>query len=192
MPDLPRCHWALRDPMMRRYHDTEWGVPVHDGRALWEKLMLDGFQAGLAWSVILRKREALRRAFEGFEPQRVAQFDEADIQRLLQDASIIRSRSKIQATIGNARAYLAMAAVGESFADWCWAWVGGRPLIGASPAVTQSPLSRELSVALKKRGFTFVGPVIVYAWMEAVGMINDHEPSCYRQAQLATGTLCRS
>lgn len=132
MTDRPklRCGWAQNDPLMRAYHDDEWGVPEHDGRALWEKLMLDGFQAGLAWIIILRKRDAFRAAFAAFDPEAVARFGEEDVLRLLADEGIVRSRAKIEATIGNARAYLAMQEAGEDFADYCWSFVDGRPLVG--------------------------------------------------------------
>lgn len=179
-----RCVWAEHDPLMRAYHDEEWGVPERDSRALWEKLMLDGFQAGLSWITILRKREAFRRAFRGFDPAVVAKFGRRDVARMMKDAGIVRSRAKIEATIGNARAYLAMAAAGEDFSTWIWTMAGGRPIRqtrrkpGDIPAKT--PLSEEISAALKKRGFKFVGPVIVYAWMQAVGLVDDHVVGCFR------------
>jgi DNA-3-methyladenine glycosylase I len=177
-----RCVWADTNPLMQAYHDTEWGVPERDSRALWEKLMLDGFQAGLSWLTILKKRDAFRRAFEGFDPEKVARFGQQDIERLLQDAGIIRSRAKIEATIGGARAYLAMAESGEDFSAWCWNFTGGKPVqndTGTVPAKTA--LSEEISTALKQRGFKFVGPVIVYAWMQAVGLVNDHAADCFRR-----------
>ena len=183
-PMLCRCSWAESDPLMRAYHDTEWGVPEHDGRALWEKLMLDGFQAGLSWLIILRKRDAFRRAFQGFDPQVVAQFGEDDIARLVVDADIIRSRAKIVATIGNARAYLAMKEAGEDFSAFVWGMAGNAPiqnhLQSRGDVPVKTPLSEAISVALKKRGFKFVGPVIVYAWMQAVGIVNDHVADCFR------------
>jgi DNA-3-methyladenine glycosylase I len=166
---------------MIAYHDAEWGVPEHDSRALWEKLMLDGFQAGLSWSIILRKREAFRKAFKNFNPEKVARFGAADVTRLMNDAGIVRSRAKIEATIGGARAYLAMREAGEDFSSFVWGMAGGKPLQGSGKILTQSPLSEEISKALKKRGFKFVGPVIVYAWMQAVGIVNDHAASCYRR-----------
>jgi DNA-3-methyladenine glycosylase I len=179
---LQRCAWAGNDPQMRAYHDEEWGVPERDSRALWEKLMLDGFQAGLAWITILRKRDAFREAFKGFDPVVVARFDEADVSRLLGDAGIVRSRSKIEATIGNARAYLEMREVGEDFSEFVWGMAGGVPIIGDGVHLpVKSPLSEQISVALKKRGFKFVGPVIVYAWMEAVGIVDDHAAGCFRR-----------
>jgi DNA-3-methyladenine glycosylase I len=182
---LTRCAWAGNDPLMQAYHDEEWGVPERDPRALWEKLQLDGFQAGLAWITVLRKRDAFRKAFEGFDPEKVAKFGEEDVERLLGDAGIIRSRSKIEATIGNARIYLEMRDAGEDFADFCWAFVDGEPLHGDGielPAKT--PLSEAFSKELKRRGFKFVGPTIVYAWMQAVGLVNDHSLDCFRRDQM--------
>jgi DNA-3-methyladenine glycosylase I len=176
-----RCAWAQSDPLMAAYHDNEWGVPEYDGRALWEKLMLDGFQAGLSWSTILRKRDAFRKAFRQFDPKKVARFTEADVKRLMGDAGIVRSRAKIEATIGNARAYLAMQAAGEDFSAFVWGFAGGKPIRGSGSIPTQTPLSAELSKALKARGFKFVGPVIVYAWMQAVGIVDDHAAACFRR-----------
>lgn len=180
-----RCAWAEGDPLMRAYHDEEWGVPEYDSRALWEKLMLDGFQAGLSWSTILRKREAFREAFQGFEPEVVATFTEADVARLLANAGIVRSRAKIDGTIKNARAYLAMAEAGEDFAPFVWGLAGGAPIQNAWESArdvpAKTPLSEEISAALKKRGFIFVGPVIVYAWMQATGIVNDHVRDCFRR-----------
>ena len=155
---------------------------MRDGRALWGKLALDGFQAGLSWRTILYRREAFHRAFQGFDPEAVARFGPDDVTRLLDDPGIIRSRAKIEATIGNARAYLAMASAGEDFATFVWNMAGGKTIVndgGAVPAKT--PLSEEISAALKKRGFKFVGPVIVYAWMQAVGIVNDHAVDCFRR-----------
>ena len=166
---------------MQVYHDEEWGVPERDSRALWEKLMLDGFQAGLSWSTILYKREAFRCAFAGFEPARVARFTARDVERLLSDAGIVRSRAKIEATIGNARAYLAMQANGEDFSTFVWRLAGGEVIRSDGPVPTQTPLSVALSRELKKRGFTFVGPTIVYAWLQAVGIVDDHTAGCFRR-----------
>lgn len=178
-----RCAWAQSDPMMRDYHDQEWGVPVRDSRLLWETLMLEGFQAGLSWSIILKRREAFREAFAGFEPEAVAKFDEADVERLMANPGIIRARAKIVATIGGAKAYLAMLEAGEDFSEFAWAFVEGKPIRNETGEVfAKTPLSEEISVALKKRGFKFVGPVIVYAWMQAVGLVNDHEAECFRRA----------
>jgi DNA-3-methyladenine glycosylase I len=176
-----RCAWAENDPLMREYHDTEWGVPVRDSRALWELLMLEGFQAGLSWITVLRKREAFRKAFKGFDPVKVARFTEADIERLLADPGIIRSRAKIQATIQAARIYLEMQKAGEDFSLFLWSIVGGKPLLNSGPLPAQTPLSAEMSKQLKKRGFKFVGPTIVYAFMQASGMVNDHSPTCFRR-----------
>ncbi|MFC0268671.1 DNA-3-methyladenine glycosylase I [Kushneria aurantia] len=185
MTEPARCRWAVGNALLADYHDHEWGVPEYDSRALWEKLMLDGFQAGLSWLTILKKRDAFREAFVGFEPQRVANFDSRDVDRLLDNAAIVRSRAKIEATIGNARAYLNMEAQDEPFGPFCWQMVGGRPIQGAPPVPTQTPLSVELSKALKKRGFRFAGPVIVYAWMQATGMVNDHAPDCWCRRTVA-------
>ena len=181
---MHRCPWAEADPLLRTYHDSEWGVPQHDSRALWEMLMLEGFQAGLSWSVILRKRDAFRKSFKNFAPEKVARFGEAEIARLLQDAGIVRSRAKIEATIGGARAYLAMRDAGEDFSAFVWSLAGGKPLQRRGARVTRSPLSEQMSKALKQRGFKFVGPVIVYAWMQAVGIVNDHTAECFRRTSV--------
>ncbi|TBN54694.1 DNA-3-methyladenine glycosylase I [Hansschlegelia quercus] len=184
-----RCGWCGTDPLYVAYHDSDWGTPERDPRALYEKLVLDGFQAGLAWITILRKREAFRKAFEGFHPERVAAFSEADVQRLMGDAGIVRSRAKIEGAVKSARAYLAMQEKGEDFSAYLWAFVGGEPLVNRwrdkvdVPVAT--PVSEALSKDLKRRGFTFCGPVIVYAFMEAVGMVNDHHVDCFRHAELA-------
>jgi DNA-3-methyladenine glycosylase I len=179
---LQRCRWAANDPLLAAYHDAEWGVPETDARALWEKLMLDGFQAGLAWITILRKRDAFRAAFAGFDPEQVARFGEADVARLLGDAGIVRSRAKIEATIRNARAFLAMRDAGEDFSGFAWEAVGGKPLVGDGTGPTsRSAAADRLSAALKRRGFSFVGPVIVHAWMQATGLVNDHELGCFRR-----------
>jgi DNA-3-methyladenine glycosylase I len=177
----PRCQWADNDDQMRAYHDEEWGVPEHDSRALWEKLILDGFQAGLSWAIILRKRDGFRKAFAGFDPEMVARFTEADVERLVQDPGIIRSRSKIVAAIGNAQAYLKMQAAGEDFSKFVWGMAGGRPIVNSGPIPTKTELSEKVSAAFKKRGFKFVGPVIVYAWMQAVGIVDDHSAECFRR-----------
>jgi DNA-3-methyladenine glycosylase I len=178
---IHRCAWAGNDPLMCAYHDEEWGVPERDSRALWEALMLDGFQAGLSWLTILRKREAFRKAFRNFDPKKVARMGEDDIARLLQNEGIIRSRAKIEATINGARIYLAMADAGEDFSTWVWKMAGGKPIQNQGPVPAKTPLSEEISAALKKRGFKFVGPVIVYAWMQAVGIVNDHSSECFRR-----------
>jgi DNA-3-methyladenine glycosylase I len=178
-----RCRWADSDPLMRAYHDEEWGVPERDGRALWEKLMLDGFQAGLAWITILRKRDAFREAFAGFHPEVVSRFNDNDVTRLLGNAGIVRSRAKIEAVIGNARAFLAMQAAGEDFSAFVWSMASGTVIRGDGKTFpVKTPLSEAMSVALKKRGFKFVGPVIVYAWLQAVGVVDDHAATCFRRA----------
>ena len=182
-PELPqtRCAWAQTDPLMRRYHDEEWGVPNYDSRSLWEQLMLEGFQAGLAWIVVLRKREAFRTAFRNFDPEMVAALGEADITDMLGNPGIVRSKAKIEATIGGARAYLRLRDQGTDFADWAWSFVDGQPLMNTGPVPVTSPLALTLSKELKGKGFKFVGPVIVYAWMQAIGLVNDHAPDCFRR-----------
>ncbi len=182
-----RCAWCGTDPLYVAYHDTEWGVPERDARALWEKLVLDGMQAGLAWITILRKREGIRDAFDQFDPDKVAAYDEADVQRLLADPRIIRSRAKIMMAIEGARIWVRMRDEGEDFSAWLWSFVDGEPLQrspGRNGHLTQSPESVALAKALKARGFKFCGPVIVYAFMQAVGMINDHVDGCFRQAEV--------
>ncbi|HEY4254318.1 MAG TPA: DNA-3-methyladenine glycosylase I [Roseomonas sp.] len=177
-----RCAWAGEDAQMRDYHDTEWGVPQRDGRMLWEMLMLEGFQAGLAWITVLRKRDAFRKAFAGFDPAQVARFGEAEIQRLMGDPGIIRARAKIEATIKGAQIYCAMEARGEGFADFCWSFTGGKVLRGDGVTrLATTPLSEAISKEMKRRGFKFVGPTIVYAWMQAVGIVNDHDADCFRR-----------
>jgi DNA-3-methyladenine glycosylase I len=172
------------DPLYEAYHDTEWGVPEYDPRALWEKLVLDGFQAGLAWITILRKREGFRAAFDNFDPELVARYGEADRARLMADAGIVRSNAKIDAAISGARIYLDMQSRGEDFSKFLWDFVGGAPIqnrwggVGEVPA--QTPEAVEMARALKARGFKFVGPVIVYAFMQATGMVNDHTTDCFR------------
>ena len=183
-----RCLWPGEDLLYRTYHDEEWGVPVFDSRLLWETLMLEGFQAGLAWIVILRKRERFRKAFKGFDPAKVAKFGGKDIERLMADEGIVRARAKIEATIAGARIYLEMKKSGEDFGQWVWGMAGGKPLQGQGISVAKTPLAEEISAALKKRGFKFVGPVIVYAWMQAVGMVNDHAPECFRRKEVARMT----
>ncbi len=185
-----RCGWAdPRDAAYVAYHDEEWGVPEYDSRALWEKLVLDGFQAGLSWNTILKKREAFRAAFAGFDPDAVARFGAAERARLMADERIVRSNAKIDAAIGGARIYLEMREAGEDFSAFLWALAGGAPIqnawadIGQVPA--QTPLAAEMAKALKARGFKFCGPVIVYAFMQAVGMVNDHVTSCFRHGQVA-------
>jgi DNA-3-methyladenine glycosylase I len=185
MTEKHRCSWAESNPLLRTYHDEEWGVPLHDSRALWELLMLEGFQAGLAWITVLRKREAFRKSFRQFDPAKVAKFKEPDVLRLLQDAEIIRSRAKIEATIQGARIFLEMKKAGIDFAGWVWDLAGGKPIQSTGPVAAQTPLSISISKELKRRGFKFVGPTIVYAWMQAAGMVNDHAPNCFRRTTCA-------
>jgi DNA-3-methyladenine glycosylase I len=185
MNDITRCTWKGMngDPFYEAYHDNEWGVPEWDSRALWEKLVLDGFQAGLSWITILRKREAFRAAFANFDPEKVARFDETDRARLMADAGIIRSNGKIDATIQGARLYLDMRERGEDFSRFLWDMVGGAPIQNqweAGQVPTQTPLAVEMSKALKAKGFKFCGPVIVYAFMQATGLVNDHLVTCFR------------
>ena len=172
------------DPLYEAYHDTDWGVPEYDSRALWEKLVLDGFQAGLAWITILRKREAFRAAFAGFDPEIVARFGAADRERLMADAGIVRSNAKIDAAIAGARIYLDMREAGEDFSAFLWDFTGGTPIRNqwshVSQVPAQTPLAVEVARALKAKGFKFCGPVIVYAFMQAVGMVNDHITDCFR------------
>ena len=178
-----RCDWCGVDPIYVAYHDTEWGVPERDSRALWEKLILDGFQAGLSWITILKKREAFRAGFANFDPDIVAEFTEADVSRLLNDAGIIRHRGKIEATIGNARVWQKIEAE-QGFDQFLWRYVEGQPLQNRFTSMAevppQTPLSAQISKDLKKAGFKFCGPTIVYAFMEAVGMVNDHLVTCPR------------
>ena len=181
---MERCGWAGSEPIYVTYHDTEWGVPEWDWRALWEKLILDGFQAGLSWITILKKRDNFREAFAGFDPEVIAGWGEAEVEKLLQNPGIIRHRGKIEATITNARAVLEI----DDFSAWCWAYVDGAPLrnswttLAEVPAST--PLSTQVSKDLKKAGFKFCGPTIVYAWMQACGLINDHLVTCPRHAEV--------
>ena len=176
-----RCSWAQNDLLMREYHDQEWGVPDFDGRSLWETLMLEGFQAGLAWITVLRKREAFRASFRQFDPQKVARFGESEIAKLMDNPGIIRSRAKIEATIGGAKIFLDMQQQGIDFSDWVWDLAGGKPIQNTGSVPASSPLAETISKELKRRGFKFVGPVIVYAWMQATGMVNDHASDCFRR-----------
>lgn len=183
-----RCAWCGTDPLYVAYHDTEWGVPEHDARALWEKLVLDGFQAGLAWITILKKREAFRAAFDGFDPDKVARYGEADRARLLADPGIVRSAAKIDATIRGARIWCDMRERGEDFSAVLWDFVEGRPAqTGAATMAevpAQTPTSVAMAKALKARGFSFCGPVITYAFMQATGMVNDHVHACFRHDEV--------
>ncbi len=188
-PSLSRCPWPADNPQMLEYHDREWGVPLRGDKALFAKLILDGFQAGLSWAVILRKREGFLRAFDGFDPDRVARYTPARVRKLLADPGIVRNRQKISAAIGNARAFLELREAGIRFGPFLWEFVGGAPIQNRRRSIRQIPArSREaeaMSRALVERGFGFVGPTICYAFMQAVGMVNDHLVSCYRWRELA-------
>lgn len=184
-PEPQRCPWANSSPLMQAYHDEEWGVPQRDPRMLWEMLMLEGFQAGLAWSVVLNKRERFCEVFANFEPRKVARFGEKQIEKMLTDPGIIRARAKIEATIAGAKIYCEMADRGEDFADYCWSFTKGKTLRGdGQTIVAQTDLSQAISKDLKRRGFKFVGPTIVYAWMQAVGIVNDHLATCFRRRKV--------
>jgi DNA-3-methyladenine glycosylase I len=192
---LSRCGWPGTDPLYVAYHDEEWGVPEHDSRALFEKLLLDGFQAGLSWITILRKREAFRRAFSGFDPEEIARFDEARIAALMADPGIVRNRAKIEAAILSARAYLALEAE-QGFSDYIWGFVDGHTVVNRFVACEEvpasTPLAETVSKDLKARGFRFCGPTIVYAFMQAIGMVNDHLVGCHRYevcARLGAGPV---
>ena len=185
MTDHVPCGWApIDDPLYRTYHDEEWGVPEYDSRALWEKLQLDGMQAGLSWITILRKRETMREEFDHFDPEKSAGWDQNRVDKALTNPGIIRSPKKIEACIGNAKAFLDAHDRGEDFSDFCWDFVDGKPIIGHYKhyrnAPTKTEISDACSKALKKRGHKFVGPTIVYAWMQACGLYNDHEIGCPR------------
>ncbi|MFV2053877.1 DNA-3-methyladenine glycosylase I [Aliiroseovarius sp. YM-037] len=183
-----RCGWVGVEPIYVDYHDDEWGVPEYDSRALWEKLILDGFQAGLSWITILKKRDNFRAAFAGFDPNVIAEWGEDDVLRLLADPGIVRHRGKIEATIGNARAWQAIEAE-QGFDTFLWSYMGGKPLQNEWPTLAdvpaQTPLSQQISKDLKKAGFRFCGPTIVYAFMQAVGMVNDHLTTCPRREAVA-------
>jgi DNA-3-methyladenine glycosylase I len=189
-PSAPvRCPWPGSDPLYIRYHDEEWGVPHADERRLFEKLVLEGFQAGLSWITILRKREAFRAAFAGFDPNSMARFTEADVARLLADPGIVRARAKIEAAIENARAYLALRQAGGSLADLTWGLLPGGPLIHRRRSLAEvpasTPLSERMSKGLKAEGFRFIGPTTAYAFMQSVGMVNDHLAACHRHEACA-------
>jgi DNA-3-methyladenine glycosylase I len=185
---LNRCPWCGSDPLYMAYHDEEWGVPEHDDRALFEKLMLDGFQAGLSWITILRKRQAFREAFDGFEPQIIARYDARKRRSLMGDARIVRNRAKIEAAVTNARAYLDLMEQ-DSFATYLWGFVDGRPKLNRFRSLrqvpAQTPIAETMSKELRGKGFRFVGPTIVYAFMQAVGMVNDHLVTCHRHEACA-------
>jgi len=183
---LKRCPWPGTDPLYIAYHDEEWGVPERDDRALYEKLVLDGFQAGLSWITILRKREAFRSAFDGFAPERIARFTSKKVEALMRDEGIVRNRAKIEGAIASARAWLQMMEQGAGFGAYLWGFVDGKPIVNRYKAITEVPAETELSRAiakdLKSRGFKFCGPTIVYAFMQATGMVNDHLTNCHRHA----------
>lgn len=188
LDDIP-CGWApASDELYRGYHDTEWGVPERNSRALWEKFQLDGHQAGLSWITILRKRETMRQEFDGFEPERIARWTHKRIARAMQNAGIIRSPVKIAATVRNAQLYCDMAERGEDFSDYVWGFVDNKPIINRLDhwrnVQAKTPLSEQIAKDMKKRGFKFCGPVIVYAVMQAMGMVNDHEVRCPRHMQI--------
>jgi DNA-3-methyladenine glycosylase I len=188
----PRCAWPGQDPLYVAYHDKEWGVPEYDDRALFEKLVLDGFQAGLSWITILRKRDNFRRAFDGFAPAKIARYTPKKVERLMQDEGIVRNRLKIEGTILSAQAWLKVMEDGPGFSRFLWDFVDGRPQVNrlasikAAPAETE--LSRKISKELVRRGFKFCGPTIVYAFMQAVGMVNDHLVTCFRHPEFAQET----
>jgi DNA-3-methyladenine glycosylase I len=186
---LERCPWPKQDPLYVAYHDEEWGVPEYDDRALFEKLVLDGFQAGLSWITILRKRENFRRAFDDFEPEKIARYRERKIESLMKDTGIVRNRAKIEGAVSSARAYLDIMERGPGFSNLLWDFVDGKPKQNAFRSTAQVPaeteLSRRMSKELAARGFRFVGPTIVYAFMQAVGMVNDHLVRCHRHAAVA-------
>jgi len=183
-----RCFWCGDDPLYQEYHDTDWGVPEFDSRALFEKLILDGFQAGLSWITILRKRDAFREVFDGFRPDIIASYDDQKVARLMADTRIVRNRAKIEGTIIGARLFLEIEEKECSFSDYLWRYVDGKPIQnnpkGRSEIPAQTPLSQQISKDLKKWGFKFVGPTIVYAFMQAVGMVNDHQTDCFRHSDV--------
>lgn len=187
--DRPRCAWAGQDPLYVAYHDQEWGVPLHDDRALFEFLVLEGAQAGLSWITILRKRENYRRAFDHFDPEQVARYEEAKVAALLQDPGIVRNRLKVQSAVLNARAFLAVCEEFGSFDRYIWQFVEGRPLVNRFASLAElpakTPRSDAMSKDLQKRGFKFVGSTICYAYMQATGMVNDHTVDCFRWHELA-------
>ncbi len=189
--DKQRCGWANKTPLERDYHDQEWGVPVHDDRRLFEFLILEGAQAGLSWATILAKRENYRQAFDTFDPERVARYDENKFQVLLQNPGIVRNKLKIQAAIGNARAFLELQSRYGGFDAFIWELVGGKPVHNAwhllQDIPAKTPASDKISKELQKRGFKFVGSTICYAFMQAVGMVNDHTVDCFRHREIAAG-----
>jgi len=186
--DLVRCPWCLDDADYMRYHDREWGVSLKNSKKLFEFLVLDGAQAGLSWLTILKRRDGYRLAFDGFDPEKMAAYGAKDITRLLGDERIIRNRLKINSAIENARAYLKMEEVGEEFGKWLWNWVDGQPIVNHWKTLEEIPaateLSEKISRELKKKGFSFVGPTIIYAFIQAAGLVNDHLVDCYRYQEV--------
>ncbi len=191
-----RCGWSESNPQMIAYHDTEWGVPVHDDRQLFGKLVLDGFQAGLSWAIILRKRDAFLNAFDGFNPEKMARYDARRVAKILRDPGIVRNKQKVKSAVGNARAFLKMKDADESFDQFLWQFVGGKPKVNAWKTLRGLPAETKESTAMSKalvdRGFRFVGPTICYAFMQAVGMVNDHLVTCYRYNELSKEHGARS
>ena len=189
-PSLPRCGWATSDPLYLAYHDEEWGVPLHDDRRLFEMLILEGAQAGLSWITILKRREGYRRAFDGFDAEKIARYGEEDVARLLTDPGIIRNRAKVEATIKNAQAYLNVVEETGSFDAYLWGLVGGKPRINRWKVLKEippeTPESKAMSKELKRRGFGFVGSTICYAFMQAVGMVDDHVATCFKRRKKAS------
>ncbi|MFO1088353.1 MAG: DNA-3-methyladenine glycosylase I [Hyphomicrobiales bacterium] len=187
---IHRCPWCGTDPLYVAYHDEEWGVPERDSQALFEKLLLDGFQAGLSWITILRKRDAFRAAFDGFDPERMARYTPKKLAKLMQDEGIVRNRLKIEASVTNAKAYLAIAEK-QPFTDYLWAFIDGSPIVNARRSMAEvpakTPLAERVSKDLQQKGFRFVGPTIVYAFMQAVGMVNDHLVDCHRHGAVGEG-----
>jgi DNA-3-methyladenine glycosylase I len=187
--DKPRCSWAGSDPLYVAYHDNEWGVPLHDDRALYEMLTLEGFQAGLSWITILRKRENFRRAFDGFVPEKIARYGPGKVARLMADAGIVRNRAKIEGAVGSAKLYLQIMEEPGGFDRYLWQFVDGTPIVNHWRSMAEVPAetaeARAMSKALKARGFKFVGPTICYAFMQAVGMVDDHTADCFRRTAAA-------
>jgi len=184
------CAWARSNPLMRSYHDHEWGVPARDDQRLWEMLVLESFQAGLSWQTILNRRDGFREAFDNFDANRIAAYGEEKVGALMANPAIIRSRAKIVATIGNARAFLTLKVREGGLSSFCWGFVGGTPILGDGVTIpAKTELSETISKALKKRGFKFVGAVTTYAWMQAVGMVNDHGMNCPRRLEIVAGEV---
>lgn len=184
--DPPRCDWVTADTLMLTYHDTEWGIPEWDSRRLWQQLVLETFQAGLSWRIVLKKRPAFQAAFADFDPQVIARFEHSDVERLANNPMIVRSRAKIQATISNAQAYCRMQELDQTFSSFAWQFTEGKPLLGLGDRpVPRTSLSEQVSKELKNRGFKFIGPTITYAWMQATGIVNGHQRKCYRRLQVA-------